>query len=106
MTSEGADAQAIAASPVGLAAGRGVWVVLPTYNERDNVEGISAAILAALPEAELLIVDDNSPGRHRRPGRHDRRARATGAGPAPARQGRAWRRLPPRVPLGARPARA
>jgi dolichol-phosphate mannosyltransferase len=51
---------AVAAS-VGLAAGRGVWVVVPTYNERENLEGISAAILAALPEAELLIVDDNSP---------------------------------------------
>jgi dolichol-phosphate mannosyltransferase len=50
-----------AAAPVGLAAGRGVWVVVPTYNERENLEGISAAILAALPEAELLIVDDNSP---------------------------------------------
>ncbi|HET6744324.1 MAG TPA: polyprenol monophosphomannose synthase [Candidatus Limnocylindria bacterium] len=61
MTSEAAEAQAIAAAPVGLAAGRGVWVVLPTYNERDNVEGITAAILKALPEAELLIVDDNSP---------------------------------------------
>jgi dolichol-phosphate mannosyltransferase len=46
---------------VGLAAGRGVWVVLPTYNERDNLEGISEAILASLPEAELLIVDDSSP---------------------------------------------
>jgi dolichol-phosphate mannosyltransferase len=49
------------AAPVGLAAGRGVWVVVPTYNERENLEGISAAILAALPEAELLIVDDSSP---------------------------------------------
>ncbi|HEY7464359.1 MAG TPA: polyprenol monophosphomannose synthase [Candidatus Limnocylindria bacterium] len=46
---------------VGLAAGRGVWVVLPTYNERENLEGISAAILEALPEAELLVVDDSSP---------------------------------------------
>jgi dolichol-phosphate mannosyltransferase len=46
---------------VGLAAGRGVWVVLPTYNERENLEGVATAILAALPEAELLIVDDGSP---------------------------------------------
>ena len=46
---------------VGLAAGRGVWVVLPTYNERENVGPISTAILAALPEASLLIVDDSSP---------------------------------------------
>lgn len=46
---------------VGLAAGRGAWVVVPTYNERENLEGISAAILDALPEAGLLIVDDGSP---------------------------------------------
>jgi dolichol-phosphate mannosyltransferase len=38
-----------------------VWVVLPTYDEADNLPGISAAILAALPEATLLVVDDASP---------------------------------------------
>jgi len=46
---------------VGLAAGRGVWVVLPTYNERENLEAMAAAILRALPEASLLVVDDESP---------------------------------------------
>jgi dolichol-phosphate mannosyltransferase len=46
---------------VGLAAGSGVVVVLPTYNERENLEAIAAAILAALPEANLLVVDDSSP---------------------------------------------
>ena len=46
---------------VGLAVGRGVCVVLPTYNERENLEPIAAAILEALPEAQLLVVDDNSP---------------------------------------------
>jgi dolichol-phosphate mannosyltransferase len=46
---------------VGLAAGRGVCVVLPTYNERENLEPMAAAIAAALPEARLLIVDDSSP---------------------------------------------
>jgi dolichol-phosphate mannosyltransferase len=44
-----------------MAAGRGVWVVLPTYNEAENVERMAEAILAALPEAHLLIVDDSSP---------------------------------------------
>ena len=43
---------AVAARPVtpsvGLAAGRGVWVVLPTYNERENIEPMATAILAAL----------------------------------------------------------
>jgi dolichol-phosphate mannosyltransferase len=46
---------------VGLAAGRGACVVLPTYNERENVERMVAAILEALPEARLLVVDDGSP---------------------------------------------
>jgi dolichol-phosphate mannosyltransferase len=46
---------------VGLAGGKGVVVVLPTYNERENLERIGEAILAALPEAQLLVVDDSSP---------------------------------------------
>jgi len=46
---------------VGLAAGHGVVIVLPTFNERENLEAIAGAILAALPEATLLVVDDNSP---------------------------------------------
>jgi dolichol-phosphate mannosyltransferase len=41
--------------------GRGTWVVLPTYNEADNVRTISAAILDVLPGATLLVVDDGSP---------------------------------------------
>lgn len=36
-------------------------VVIPTYNERENVENISRAVLAACPEADVLIVDDSSP---------------------------------------------
>ena len=36
-------------------------IVVPTYNERDNVPSISGALLEALPEGELLFVDDNSP---------------------------------------------
>ena len=39
----------------------GVWVVLPTYNEAENIRPVSSAILAALPDATLLVVDDNSP---------------------------------------------
>ncbi len=45
----------------GAPVGSGVWVVLPTYNEAANVEGIGAAILVALPAATLLVVDDGSP---------------------------------------------
>jgi dolichol-phosphate mannosyltransferase len=35
-------------------------IVVPTYNERDNVRGIAEQLLAAAP-VDLLIVDDNSP---------------------------------------------
>lgn len=41
--------------------GAGAYVVLPTYQERDNLEAMVMAIHAALPDAHLLIVDDNSP---------------------------------------------
>ena len=41
--------------------GSGAWVVLPTYNEAENLAGIAAAILGALPGATLLVVDDGSP---------------------------------------------
>jgi dolichol-phosphate mannosyltransferase len=43
------------------APGSGTWVVLPTYNEAENLPAIVEAILAALPGAALLVVDDNSP---------------------------------------------
>lgn len=40
----------------------GVWVVLPTYNEAENLERLVAAILDRLPESRrILIVDDSSP---------------------------------------------
>ncbi|MEJ7748286.1 MAG: polyprenol monophosphomannose synthase [Candidatus Limnocylindrales bacterium] len=41
--------------------GGATWIVLPTYNEADNLGPISAAILAAVPNATLLVVDDDSP---------------------------------------------
>jgi dolichol-phosphate mannosyltransferase len=41
--------------------GTGTWVVLPTYDEAENLPGIAQAILAALPGATLLVVDDGSP---------------------------------------------
>jgi dolichol-phosphate mannosyltransferase len=36
-------------------------VCLPTYDERDNIEPITAAILAATDEVDVLVIDDNSP---------------------------------------------
>ena len=50
-----------AALPLPAADGFGVWVVLPTYNEAENLGPISAAILQVLPRATLLVVDDGSP---------------------------------------------
>jgi dolichol-phosphate mannosyltransferase len=41
--------------------GGGTWVVLPTYEEAENLPGIAAAILEILPSATLLVVDDSSP---------------------------------------------
>jgi dolichol-phosphate mannosyltransferase len=41
--------------------GAGTWVVVPTYNEADNLTPITTAILAALPAATVLVVDDDSP---------------------------------------------
>jgi dolichol-phosphate mannosyltransferase len=41
-------------------AGR-VAVVIPTYNEKDNIRPSTARVRAAVPGADLLIVDDNSP---------------------------------------------
>ena len=41
--------------------GTGAWVVLPTYDEAENIEPISRAILAAAPAVSLLVVDDGSP---------------------------------------------
>jgi dolichol-phosphate mannosyltransferase len=38
-----------------------VLVIVPTYNERDNLEAIVSAVHQHLPEANLLIVDDGSP---------------------------------------------
>ena len=38
-----------------------IVIVMPTYNERQNLESIAARVRAALPAADLLVVDDNSP---------------------------------------------
>lgn len=43
-----------------VARGR-VVIVMPTYNERQNLEIIVGRIRDAVPDADLLVVDDNSP---------------------------------------------
>ncbi|NGO78411.1 polyprenol monophosphomannose synthase [Streptomyces sp. YC504] len=36
-------------------------VIIPTYNEAENVKPIVARVRAAVPEAHILVADDNSP---------------------------------------------
>ena len=47
------------------AALRGAWLILPTYNEAENIEPLVRAVLPQLASAGLehtvLVVDDNSP---------------------------------------------
>jgi dolichol-phosphate mannosyltransferase len=38
-----------------------VLVLIPTYNEADNIESVVERLLAAVPAASVLILDDNSP---------------------------------------------
>ena len=37
------------------------WVILPTYDEAQNLEPIVSAVLAAVPGVRILVVDDASP---------------------------------------------
>ncbi|HET7387013.1 MAG TPA: polyprenol monophosphomannose synthase [Nocardioidaceae bacterium] len=46
--------------PDGSRLGRLV-VVVPTYNERDNIEPLLARLRTAVPHADVLFVDDGSP---------------------------------------------
>ena len=36
-------------------------VLIPTYNERENLPAIVGRVRSAVPEADVLIIDDNSP---------------------------------------------
>lgn len=36
-------------------------VVVPTYNEIDNIDRFLRAVRSAVPEADIVVVDDNSP---------------------------------------------
>jgi dolichol-phosphate mannosyltransferase len=44
-----------------MSAAASTLIVIPTYNEREVLADIVAAVRAAVPAATLLIVDDNSP---------------------------------------------
>ncbi|MBI5816337.1 MAG: polyprenol monophosphomannose synthase [Nitrospinae bacterium] len=38
-----------------------VLIIIPTYNEAENVEKLAGAIHSHVPSARILVVDDNSP---------------------------------------------
>jgi dolichol-phosphate mannosyltransferase len=38
-----------------------VLVIIPTYNEVENIKSIVGRVRASVPEAHILVVDDNSP---------------------------------------------
>ncbi|MFN3820922.1 MAG: polyprenol monophosphomannose synthase [bacterium] len=38
-----------------------ILVIIPTYNERDNIEEVIRRVLAQSPHIDVLVVDDNSP---------------------------------------------
>lgn len=38
-----------------------VLICIPTYNEKDNLAPIVAAVFASVPDAHVLIIDDDSP---------------------------------------------
>ncbi len=40
---------------------RSTLIIIPTYNERENIERIVPAVHAEVPWAHVLVVDDNSP---------------------------------------------
>jgi len=52
--------EAISISPVGSPAVR-VLVLVPTYNEIENIEDVLRRTRAALPEGDILVIDDGSP---------------------------------------------
>src|SRR5258705_4274587 len=59
MSSDRHPAQALEATDASTS--NSTWIILPTYNEMENLPWISEAILAVLPDAVVLVVDDDSP---------------------------------------------
>ena len=40
---------------------RKILIIIPTYNEKENIELLTKEVLEVLPQTHILIVDDNSP---------------------------------------------
>ena len=41
--------------------GDGALIVIPTFNEKENLERLVSAVFEVVPKAHILVVDDNSP---------------------------------------------
>ncbi len=41
--------------------GEKVIIIIPTYNEKNNIESTVKNVMSVLPEAVVMVVDDNSP---------------------------------------------
>jgi dolichol-phosphate mannosyltransferase len=54
-------AHALVPEPTAARLHRATLVVLPTYDECDNIEGVLRRVRAVVPDAHILVVDDNSP---------------------------------------------
>ena len=48
-------------TPGGSAPSARTLVIIPTYDERDNLPGVVERLLASAPDVSVLIADDNSP---------------------------------------------
>ena len=40
---------------------KSVLIVIPTYNEKDNITELLSEVFKSVPQVNVLIVDDNSP---------------------------------------------
>ena len=91
-------------APTRRAAGAGVWVVLPTYDEAENIGPISAAILDGAAGGDPARRRRRLARRHRPPGRRAGRRRP--ADPRPPSRGQAGPRpgLPRRLRRSPSPA--
>lgn len=54
-------APAAATTPAAIPADRDIVVVVPTYNERDNLPTLVGQVVALGPSVRIVIVDDHSP---------------------------------------------
>ena len=44
-----------------MTAAGGLLIAIPTYNERENIGALLPTLLALHPDADVVVVDDNSP---------------------------------------------